>query len=195
MAIVDLAITNTRRTQSIKTEPGVIVQETSLPVGLTWFYSVTTIVAKIATNETHIRITTNFPNQYTYILKEMGIAIRLAEGTTNNFGQFGTIVALNCSPIVTLPDQYLALENKGLQFEFEAADVVNPLRSYDLTQKFHQVIQPPDGQTASWIVELADEDAGATNAGTMFFSACFWRYGIEQALNYPLNHPSPVLVY
>jgi len=195
MAIVDLTVTATRQTQAFKTAPGGIVEDTFLPVGLTWFFAAGTVLAKGAGDETHIRCTTTFPTQYAYILKEIQISIRLSLGVTHNFSDAGLIICQNCVPVPSVPNQNLGLESNAIAFEFGTATAADPFRNYDLIVPYHQLIQAPDNQTAAMIIELADEAAGATNAGIFSLTSCFWRYGLEQALSIQLNAPQPVVAF
>lgn len=198
MAIIDLPIAAVRQDQPFKTAPGGELADTDQPVGLTWFFSSNSVAAKIATNETHIRISLTFSNQYVYVLKELYVAVRLTAGTAHNYEQSALLVAEQSSRLsgnTNFPDQLLELRNEGIAFEFASATIGDPTRVWQLVRPFHQFIQAPDGQTPVWRIELADEDAGATNAGAVRMQACFWRYGLEQALGSPLNTPTPVVVY
>lgn len=198
MAIVDLAIAATLSTQAFDSPGGAIESDTNLPVGYTWFTANTAIVVKGAGDETHIRCTMTFPGQYSYILKSMQIGIQMTEGTVHNFSQFGLINVRAAVPTqpATQGGIQLGITNQGIAFEFGAADVANPFRSYVLNESFHLVMQRQDGTNDMvMIIMLADEAAGASNAGGFELTACFWRYGVEQALHSPLNSPWPVIAY
>lgn len=193
MAIIDLTPTAFQAFQAFKTAPGDIVANTAQPVGLIWFHTSATIVAKDAGNETHIRCAFNFPTQFSYILKNISVSISLTLGTTNNFSQYGFIGVSNGYPILAHADQYLAMKNEGIGYEFVAATAADPVRTYELTAPFTQLIEPTEGSAASMVLEFADEDAGATNVGNFRFFACFYRFTLEQSLSSQLNSPLPVI--
>lgn len=198
MTIIDLAVAATLSTQAFDSPGGAIESDTNFPVGYTWFTANSVILVKSAGDETHIRATLTFPGQYSYILKSMQIGIQLTEGTTHNFSQFGLINVRSAVPTepATQGGLQLGITNQGLAFEFGAADVANPFRSYGLDQPFHLIMQRRDGTNdMAMVIMLADEAAGATNVGAFELTACFWRYGIEQALHLPLNSAWPVIAY
>lgn len=194
MAIIDVTATGVLATSPFKTAGGAVVDATFQPVGLTWFTFLGPVAAKIATNQTHVRITSTFPDQYAYILKELHVSIRLTLGVTHNFNQYGLIRFQNAYP--ESPSgryQDLQIKNQGIAGEFGGASATDPVRAWDLVMPFRQLLQAPPALTMVMIIMLGDEDAGATNVGEVSFSACFYRYGIEQALSSALNAPQPTI--
>lgn len=195
MAIVDLAPAITLATTPFKTAPGGIVEDTYQPVGLTWFTGQTAIAVKSAGDETHIRWVLTFPTQYSYILKDIQLNLQLTLGVTHNFQQYGLIHVANGYSGYLGRQQGLGLKNDGISFEFGSAVAVDPVRTYELAQPFHQLLVAPEGSEMTWTFYVADENAGATNVGLFNFTACFYRFGLEQALSSALNAPQPTISY
>lgn len=189
MTIVDLAITWSGSQTEFKSPPGGRLLNSLHPMGLQWFTGNTAIVAKIATNETHIRGTMSFPAQYAYCLKSFNIAVRLTLGTTNNFEPEGLVELQLGVAVGGQTEQYFPIHNQGISYEFKAAVAADPTRAYVLDRPIAQLI--PGGSTMR--VLLADEDAGATNAGVLIASFCFYRYAIEQLYAMELNTALPIL--
>lgn len=191
MAVITLALTLTAQTQQFKTAPGNVLLDTLRPIGLQWFHGIATLVAKIATNETIVRLTCNFPAQYVYCLKSLDVVIRLTLGTTHNFQADG-LAELSQPAVGRTPDAailYYPLHNKGIAYESNAG-VIDPSRAFVLDGKVPLII--PGGGT--FRLTFADVDAGATNAGFVNAVVCFYQYEREQGLSSDLNTAPPVLL-
>lgn len=190
MAIVDLTPVLLAQSQAFDTAPEPQLLKSFRPIGLQWFSTQTTIVAKGAGDETHIRATLILPSQYVYCFKSLNVAIKLTLGTTHNFTPDGMVTLSGHGTTPNPGTLFYPCHNKGISYEFVSAVAADPTRLYVLDAPIPMIL--PGG--AGLQLSFADEAAGATNVGLLVAVVCFYKYVIEQGLSSELNTAPPVLL-
>lgn len=152
-----------------------------------------TIAAKIATNETAIRILCTLPQNYAYVMDAVFLSINAngAIGDSDSVTNFQTECRMEIDPGGSgQASRMVQLFTRGAMSVGSA--LANSSQTYEPSNLLRQVFFNTQGASPDIDIRLVDFAAAATAAGVVNAHISVYQYDIEQAFFVSVNAPTPV---
>ncbi len=189
MANINLAVTPSPAPFPFHTVPGGELPYTAVPRGRVSFrVTNTTIAAKIATNTTSIQITNTLPANFAYIFEYAQIDVNFDTPDAANYDVVGTLVTQLGDGSGNRVSQMFSRGVAG--FALNAGDQ----KSWEVFPIYSSPIYNLLQNAPAVILQVNDNDAGATVEGSVNSYISFLQYDIDQIFNAALNFPLPVAI-
>jgi len=189
MANISINVPGIISTFPFNTLPGANLQYSAVPRARIISVIVEEVIAlKIAGNTTSIKVRNQFPKNYAYVFEfaTIDVAFPTEPADASNFDGMGVCKIRGGGPVRDLQLRSLGVAGHTLN--------AGSARGYSIIDMFPSPIFNDEGTTPQIDLEINDNDAAETAAGTVTSYVSVLQFDLGQVFNVGMNFPLPVSI-